>query len=72
MKAVDLGRVCQHCVSTLVLSLPPLLSPQTAVHYFWIPYIIYLGYTRSNPQPSLIKYALRLTDSPYHLTKTVP
>ncbi|KAG9011811.1 hypothetical protein FRB94_007537 [Tulasnella sp. JGI-2019a] len=28
---------------------------RTVVHYGWIPFIIYLGYTRSNPQPSLIK-----------------
>ena len=28
---------------------------QTVVHYGWIPFIIYVGYTRSNPQPSLIK-----------------
>ncbi|KAI0638412.1 Tom7-domain-containing protein [Trametes polyzona] len=28
---------------------------RVAVHYAWIPFIIYVGYTRSNPQPSLIK-----------------
>ncbi|KAG8959644.1 hypothetical protein FRC03_007674 [Tulasnella sp. 419] len=28
---------------------------KTVVHYGWIPLIIYIGYTRSNPQPSLIK-----------------
>ncbi|RPD66932.1 Tom7-domain-containing protein [Lentinus tigrinus ALCF2SS1-7] len=28
---------------------------RTVVHYGWIPFIIYVGYTRSNPQPSLIK-----------------
>ncbi|EKM59270.1 uncharacterized protein PHACADRAFT_113754, partial [Phanerochaete carnosa HHB-10118-sp] len=28
---------------------------RTVVHYAWIPLIIYVGYTRSNPQPSLIK-----------------
>ncbi|EIM87978.1 uncharacterized protein STEHIDRAFT_54966, partial [Stereum hirsutum FP-91666 SS1] len=28
---------------------------QTVLHYGWIPFIIYVGYTRSNPQPSLIK-----------------
>ncbi|KAH9959866.1 Tom7-domain-containing protein [Russula dissimulans] len=28
---------------------------RTVLHYGWIPCIIYLGYTRSNPQPSLIK-----------------
>ncbi|KAL5527750.1 hypothetical protein ACEPAG_6551 [Sanghuangporus baumii] len=27
----------------------------TAMQYGWIPFIIYVGYTRSNPQPSLIK-----------------
>lgn len=29
---------------------------QTVLHYSWIPFIIYVGYTHSNPQPSLIKY----------------
>ncbi|KIL70283.1 hypothetical protein M378DRAFT_96762 [Amanita muscaria Koide BX008] len=28
---------------------------RTVLHYGWIPLIIYVGYTRSNPQPSLIK-----------------
>ncbi|KAI0353070.1 Tom7-domain-containing protein [Trametes cingulata] len=28
---------------------------RVVVHYAWIPFIIYVGYTRSNPQPSLIK-----------------
>ncbi|KAK0190577.1 mitochondrial import receptor subunit TOM7 [Armillaria mellea] len=28
---------------------------RTALHYGWIPLIIYVGFTRSNPQPSLIK-----------------
>ncbi|KAI0727341.1 Tom7-domain-containing protein [Fomitopsis betulina] len=28
---------------------------RAVVHYGWIPFIIYIGYTRSNPQPSLIK-----------------
>ncbi|KAH8118703.1 Tom7-domain-containing protein [Phellopilus nigrolimitatus] len=27
----------------------------TILQYGWIPFIIYVGYTRSNPQPSLIK-----------------
>ncbi|KAJ2913293.1 hypothetical protein H1R20_g9209, partial [Candolleomyces eurysporus] len=27
---------------------------RTALHYGWIPFIIYVGFTRSNPQPSLI------------------
>ncbi|TDL29859.1 Tom7-domain-containing protein [Rickenella mellea] len=25
------------------------------LHYGWVPFVIYIGYTRSNPQPSLIK-----------------
>ncbi|TFY56579.1 hypothetical protein EVJ58_g7552 [Rhodofomes roseus] len=29
---------------------------RTVIHYGWIPFIIYIGYSRSNPQPSLIKY----------------
>ncbi|KAI9000786.1 Tom7-domain-containing protein [Trametes punicea] len=28
---------------------------RVVAHYAWIPFIIYVGYTRSNPQPSLIK-----------------
>ncbi|KAF9649362.1 Tom7-domain-containing protein [Thelephora ganbajun] len=28
---------------------------RVVLHYGWIPFIIYVGYTRSNPQPSLIK-----------------
>ncbi|KIM46432.1 hypothetical protein M413DRAFT_24159 [Hebeloma cylindrosporum] len=28
---------------------------RTILHYGWIPLIIYVGFTRSNPQPSLIK-----------------
>ncbi|QRW16354.1 TOM7-domain-containing protein [Rhizoctonia solani] len=28
---------------------------RTVLHYGWIPFIIYVGYTRSSPQPSLIK-----------------
>lgn len=25
------------------------------VHYGWVPFVLYVGYTRSTPQPSLIK-----------------
>ncbi|KIY63079.1 hypothetical protein CYLTODRAFT_458429 [Cylindrobasidium torrendii FP15055 ss-10] len=28
---------------------------RAAFHYAWIPAIIYVGFTRSNPTPSLIK-----------------
>ncbi|KLO14999.1 Tom7-domain-containing protein [Schizopora paradoxa] len=28
---------------------------RSVLQYGWIPLIIYVGYTRSNPQPSLIK-----------------
>ncbi|KAG2156329.1 TOM7 family-domain-containing protein [Suillus clintonianus] len=28
---------------------------RTVMHYGWIPLIIYIGYTRSTPQPTLIK-----------------
>ncbi|KAL1686276.1 hypothetical protein GGG16DRAFT_64572 [Schizophyllum commune] len=31
---------------------------RTILHYGWVPAVIYIGFTRSNPQPSLIKYAL--------------
>lgn len=27
----------------------------TVVHYGWVPFVLYVGYTRSSPQPSLIK-----------------
>ncbi|KAF9814386.1 hypothetical protein IEO21_05120 [Rhodonia placenta] len=33
---------------------------RTVLHYGWIPLIIYVGYTRSNPQPSLIKCVVSL------------
>jgi TOM7 family len=39
----------------------PLTVLQTFLHYGWIPFIIYVGYTRSNPQPSLIKCVFRLS-----------
>lgn len=29
---------------------------RVAVHWGYLPLIIYLGYTRSNPRPSLIRY----------------
>ncbi|OBZ70044.1 Mitochondrial import receptor subunit TOM7 [Grifola frondosa] len=35
---------------------------RTILHYGWIPLIIYIGYTRSNPQPSLIKLISPLHD----------
>ncbi|KDN53023.1 Tom7-domain-containing protein [Tilletiaria anomala UBC 951] len=25
------------------------------LHYGWVPFVLYIGYTRSTPQPSLIK-----------------
>ncbi|KIK29218.1 hypothetical protein PISMIDRAFT_90011 [Pisolithus microcarpus 441] len=28
---------------------------RTVIHYGWIPLIIYIGYTRSSPQPTVIK-----------------
>ncbi|KAM6496092.1 hypothetical protein JOM56_008798 [Amanita muscaria] len=51
-KAVEVGRV-RLFFSTLNFSLTFL--HKTVLHYGWIPLIIYVGYTRSNPQPSLIK-----------------
>ncbi len=54
IKAVDLARVRpSHLARRRRLLTPHGL--QTVVHYGWIPFIIYVGYTRSNPQPSLIK-----------------
>ncbi|KAI6135079.1 TOM7 family-domain-containing protein [Pisolithus thermaeus] len=29
---------------------------RTVIHYGWIPLIIYIGYTRSSPQPTVIKW----------------
>ncbi|KIM91217.1 hypothetical protein PILCRDRAFT_1399 [Piloderma croceum F 1598] len=45
-KIVEVGRTHSY---------PNLPHLQTVLHYGWIPLIIYVGYTRSNPQPSLIK-----------------
>ncbi|PVG03513.1 hypothetical protein CPB86DRAFT_748786 [Serendipita vermifera] len=28
---------------------------RTMLHYLWVPLIIYTGYTRSSPRPTLIK-----------------
>ncbi|KAF8311898.1 Tom7-domain-containing protein [Clavulina sp. PMI_390] len=28
---------------------------RTVFHYGWIPFVIYVGYSRSSPQPSLIR-----------------
>jgi len=51
-KLVDVGRVCapQTALSRITHFL------QTVLHYGWIPLIIYIGYTRSTPQPTIIKY----------------
>ncbi|TFY66493.1 hypothetical protein EVG20_g4594 [Dentipellis fragilis] len=35
----------------------------TVLHYGWIPFIIYVGYTRSNPQPSLINSTMTIMSS---------
>ena len=47
------------------------LSPQTVLHYGWIPLIIYVGFTRSNPQPSLIKYATLKRTTKYLLNASL-
>ncbi|KAG6009973.1 hypothetical protein E4U21_000744 [Claviceps maximensis] len=31
---------------------------RVAIHYGYLPLILYLGYTRSDPRPSVIRYAL--------------
>ncbi|EPS96019.1 hypothetical protein FOMPIDRAFT_1131415, partial [Fomitopsis schrenkii] len=41
---------------------------RAVVHYGWIPFIIYIGYTRSNPQPSLIKYVAETSTPQITLT----
>ncbi|KAF9378577.1 hypothetical protein CPB97_009486 [Podila verticillata] len=33
---------------------------KTVVHYGFIPFVIYLGFTRSDPKPSLIRLILPL------------
>ncbi|KAF8338745.1 uncharacterized protein EI90DRAFT_3038942 [Cantharellus anzutake] len=42
-------------ISTSCVPTPLLGGLQTVFHYGWIPFIIYYGYTKSQPQPSLIK-----------------
>ena len=42
---------------------PSLKTTQTVLHYGWIPMIIYIGYTRSSPQPMFIKCVLPLSSS---------
>ncbi|KAJ3859450.1 MAG: hypothetical protein NXY57DRAFT_893064 [Lentinula lateritia] len=41
---------------------------RTFLHYAWIPMIIYVGFTRSNPQPSLIKCVAISIFSEYDFT----
>ena len=53
IRVVEFGRVCLR-VHLTSLTLTE-LTQQVVLHYGWIPFIIYVGYTRSNPQPSLIK-----------------
>lgn len=71
-KVVELGRVRsehKHCWSSELTWL--FFLRQTALHYGWIPFIIYVGFTRSNPQPSLIMCVLFFTPSrPMSLTPT--
>ncbi|KAK4071514.1 uncharacterized protein Triagg1_6175 [Trichoderma aggressivum f. europaeum] len=33
---------------------------RVAIHYGYLPLILYLGYTRSDPRPSVIRYAVAL------------
>jgi import receptor subunit TOM7 len=54
IRAIDFGRVCSSLFHTPA-QCRSTNSVQTVLHYSWIPFIIYVGYTRSNPQPSLIK-----------------
>ncbi|KAL9934112.1 hypothetical protein V8E36_007194 [Tilletia maclaganii] len=28
---------------------------KNVIHYGWVPFVLYVGWTRSNPQPSLIR-----------------
>ncbi|PWN93509.1 putative mitochondrial import receptor subunit tom7, partial [Acaromyces ingoldii] len=28
---------------------------KTVLHYGWVPFVLYVGYTQSTPRPSLIK-----------------
>ena len=44
---------------------------QTVLQYGWIPFIIYVGYTRSNPQPSLIKCVIFSCPYPLWLIRIV-
>jgi import receptor subunit TOM7 len=43
---------------------------QVAIHYGYLPLIIYLGYTQSNPRPTLIRSVTGVPNaSPKHLTR---
>ena len=35
---------------------------RVTLHYTYIPLIVYLGYTRSNPRPELLRYVLLFID----------
>jgi import receptor subunit TOM7 len=41
---------------------------RVAIHYGYLPLILYIGYSQSQPKPSLIRYALRQppANSPAH------
>ncbi|KAF5628203.1 FAD carrier FLX1 [Fusarium tjaetaba] len=39
---------------------------RVAIHYGYLPLILYLGYTRSEPRPSVIRYALIPTNRIHH------
>ncbi|KAN0097570.1 hypothetical protein V8E55_002016 [Tylopilus felleus] len=46
-----------------------LTAKQTVLHYGWIPMIIYIGYTRSSPQPMFIKSVSSLS---FRIVLTLP
>ncbi|OJJ52578.1 hypothetical protein ASPSYDRAFT_164266 [Aspergillus sydowii CBS 593.65] len=43
---------------------------RVAVHYGYLPLILYLGYTYSDPRPSLFKYLQRSRSSKYTASLT--
>lgn len=50
------SRRARSCTFTFASHYQSLTDRQTVLHYGWIPMIIYIGYTRSSPQPMFIKF----------------
>lgn len=56
-KVGDLADVCSKMLTEYQERIARVIDvSRIAIHYGYLPLIIYLGYTRSNPRPSLIRY----------------